>query len=73
MLSSWCGKTQTARIEANWVAIVAEWNSGGRPAMKYYVECQKFTYVEYCYTSVHILYNTPAVIGAYYYDALILG
>ena len=31
---SWCGKTQIARIEADRAAIVAEWNSGGRPDMK---------------------------------------
>ena len=49
LLSHWCGKTQIARIEAN----VAEWNSGGRPNMKY-VERQKLTYVDYkCSRIVH--------------------
>ena len=46
LLSSWCGKTQIAHIETDRVAIVAEWNSGGRPDMKY-VERQKLTNVEY--------------------------
>ena len=33
-LSSWCGKTQIARIEADMrAAIVSEWNLGGRPDM----------------------------------------
>ena len=45
-LLSWCGKTQVACIKAGRAAIVAEWNSGGRPDVKY-VERQKLNYVEY--------------------------
>ena len=57
LLSSWCGKTQIARIEAEWPqrVIVAEWNSGGKPHMKY-AERQHFTYVDYvCSRTVQYL------------------
>ena len=53
-----------AKRHADRAAIVAEWNSGGRPDMKY-VKRQKLTYVEYF---VRGLYNMPQLL----YDALIL-
>ncbi len=58
--SSWCGKTQIARIEANRVAtnkraIVVERHSGCRLDMKYF-EHQKLTYVDYkCSPTVQYL------------------
>ena len=55
---------QIACIEADRSAIVVDWNSGGRPDMKY-VKRQKLIYVEYF---VRELYNIPQLL----YDAFIL-
>ncbi len=63
MVISTQNRKYLARIEADRAAIVAEWNSGGRPDI--YANRQNLAYVEYLGTRVRVLYNIPQLL----YDA----
>ena len=72
LLSSWCGKTQIARIEANKMATTKpSWLRGIRAAGLIWNTWSVKSWLTLT-KSVRVLYNTSAVIY-YYYDALILG
>ena len=51
-------KSQIARIEVDRAAIVAEWNSGGRPDI--YAKRQQLAYVEYTCSRI-VQYTSTAI------------